>query len=118
MREALRPRGINSIAVNVSVIIVGRHASIENETKCWSDIELEIEQLVLGCGRDLRIQKWTDEDIALASFIRAVGVIAKYDAIVDVNRELSLKESISRCARLVERNFPALSLKIRNGTKN
>lgn len=109
-----RPRGINSSAVNVSVVIVGRHACGENESRTWPEVEREINPLVSSFSQSLKTQKWKDEDIALACFIKAVGVIARFDEIVDGDEKISLKGSINRCARLIEKSLPSLSLKTRS----
>jgi len=108
-----RPRGINSKAVNVSVVIVGRHALDMTEHRSWVEVENEIDTLVSSLSQTLKTHRWNDEDVALASFIKAVGVVARFDEIVDQDKTLSLKESISRCAHLIEKLFPTLSLRNR-----
>ena len=118
IERSARPRGMRSKAINVSVVIVGRHASQASVTHKWSEIKREIDTVVSKFGQELKSFRWKDEDVALACFVKALGVIAKFDKIVDDGKLLQLNDCIKRCAQYIKNLFPSLSLKIRpNNTK-
>lgn len=112
-----RPRGINSNAINVSVVIVARKSSLESISCDWTNVEKLISEVVSTCKLQLKPAKWTDEDIALSCFIESVGVIARFNQISDQDNIIPLKECINRCLQVVEKSFPALSMKTRSNGK-
>jgi adenine-specific DNA methylase len=109
---------MNSKAVNVSVVIVARHALGPNVVHHWGDVENEINAIISSFGKELESLGWRDEDIALACFVKAVGAIAKFDKIIDNDKLLSLKDGIERCAHYIENSFPSFSLKIRQNHRS
>jgi len=108
-----RPRGMRSKAVNVSVVIVARHKPEKLSTCDWNEVKEEINKVISELSCKLISYGWRNEDIAWGCFAKSVGIIAKYDKIIDGNNFLSLKDCIKRCALQIEEHFPSLSLKIR-----
>lgn len=109
-----RPRGMKSEVVNVSVVIVARHKDETIYARSWEDLSHEIDETISSFSQEFTSLGWKERDIAWGCFARSVGVMARYDVILDeANNSLSLQELIRRCADHVGKKIPSLSLKTR-----
>lgn len=113
LERRARPRGMSARAVNASVVIVARRATGAPEVHEWSWVKEQIEKIISQLANELKSFNWSENDIALACFVKAAGVVAMSQDIVDKGNILPLKECLKLCARYIKSQYPSLSLMTR-----
>jgi len=102
-----RPRAMTSDAINTCVVFVARRTNRKKHTESLSHLENRLETFGEVLGSNLRAAGWHDEDIGVAVFAQAVGMMANASEVLDCGSDI---EVLQYLAKIVSNLFPGFKV--------
>ena len=107
-----RPRAVLSQAVNTCVAIVARKSHDVKQPVTMDEVLRKTQEYIDSFGRQLiETSGWTQPDAGLAVVACVVGLLANAS---EIKRSISDTDALLAVAKIVKKEFPEFSIKIRD----
>ncbi len=107
-----RPRAVASDAVNTCITFICRKSKLEKRETKIGDLKLKLNEIINEfCLPLVKKENWSEQDIALASFANAVGIISNSKKISGVTDDAAALKIITAD---IKKNFPSFNMKLRS----
>jgi putative DNA methylase len=107
-----RPRAVSSAAVNTCITFICRKSKLEKSETKIGDLKSKLNEIIREfCLPLVKKDNWSQQDIALASFANAVGMISNSKKITGVSDDAA---AIKIIAADIKKIFPSFNMKLRS----
>ncbi len=107
-----RPRAVASDAVNTCITFICRKSKLEKRETKIGDLKLKLNEIINEfCLPLVKKENWSEQDIALASFANAVGIISNSKKISGVTDDTAALKIITADIKFF---FPSFNMKLRS----
>lgn len=86
-----RPRAMTSDAVNTCMVFVAHKSKVKKKKATSKELEATFRSIISPIVTTLRESGWSDEDIAIAAFAQAVGLLANVSGCSDADDTAALR---------------------------